>query len=132
MSEENVAIVLDQWEAWSAGDLERWGQAHDPGVTVVAPRDWPEGEVEPGLEAWRSQAERLRDTWAEARIEVDEIWDVEDRVLAQYRYVTVGRDTGITFETPLAVVYFLRERKITRAYFAWTLDEALEAAGLSE
>ena len=118
MSEENVEVVLDQWDAWSDGNLDRWAKAWDPEVVVVAPKGWPEGEVERGLEAWRRQAQRLRDTWAEARIEVDEIRDVKDRVLAQIRYVTVGGDTAIPFETPMGVVFFLSERKIRRAYSA--------------
>ncbi|HEY6637275.1 MAG TPA: nuclear transport factor 2 family protein [Solirubrobacterales bacterium] len=100
MSKENVEIVLDQWDAWSDGNLDRWAQGWDPEVVVVAPKGWPEGDVEQGIEAWRRQAQRLRDTWAEARIEVDEIRDVKDRVLVRFRYVTVGEDTGIPFETP--------------------------------
>ncbi len=99
---------------------------------MFAPKGWPEGPMERGLDAWRRQAERLRDTWAEARIEVDEIRDVADRVLARIRYVTLGGDTAIPFETPMGVVCFLSEGKITRAYFDWTLDGALAAAGLSE
>ena len=132
MSRENVEIVLGQWDAWSNGDLDRWAQAWSFDVVVVAPKGWPEGQVERGLDAWRRQAQRLRDTWAEARIEVDEIRDVEDRVLAGFRYVTLGGDTGIPFETHMGVVFFLSEGKITRAHFAWTLAEALEAVGLSE
>ena len=108
------------------------GTGLGPEVVVVAPKGWPEGDVERGLEAWKRQAQRLRDTWAEARIEVDEIRDVKDRVLARFRYVTVGEDTGIPFETPMAVVLFFSERKIRRAYFGWTMGEALEAAGLRE
>jgi ketosteroid isomerase-like protein len=132
MSQENVEVVLGQWDAWNDGNLDRWARAWDSGVLVVAPKGWPEGAVERGLDAWRRQAQRLRDTWAEARVEVDEIWHVDDRVLARIRYVTLGADTGIPFETPMAVVFFLSERKITQAYFSWTLAEALEAAGLSE
>ena len=132
MSRENVEVVLGQWDAWSRGDLDRWAQAWDSEVTVFAPKGWPEGQVERGLDAWRRQAERLRDTWAEARIEVDEIRDVDDRVLARFRYVTLGGDTAIPFETPMGVVFVLREGKITRAYFDWTLAEALEGVGLRE
>jgi ketosteroid isomerase-like protein len=132
MSQENVEIVLGQWDAWNEGNLDRWAQAWDSEVVVTAPQGWPEGQVERGLDAWRRQAQRLRDTWAEARVEVDEIRDVRDRVLAQIRYVTLGADTGIRFETPMAVVLLLSERKITRGYFGWTMEEALEAAGLSE
>jgi ketosteroid isomerase-like protein len=132
MSRENVEVVLGQWDAWNDGNLDRWAQAWDCEVVVTAPQGWPEGPVERGLDAWRRQAQRLRDTWAEARVEVDEIRDVRDRVLAQFRYVTLGADTGIPFETPMAVVFLLSERKITRGYFGWTMDEALEAVGLAE
>src|SRR5687767_88260 len=132
MSQENVEIVLGQWDAWNNGNLDRWAQAWDPDVVIVAPKGWPEGEVERGLDAWRRQAQRLRDSWAEARVEVDEIRETKDRVLAQFRYVTLGTDTGIPFETSMAVVFILSERKITRGYFAWTMADALEAAGLSE
>ena len=132
MSQENVEIVLGQWDAWSTGDLDRWAQAWDSETVVFAPKGWPEGEVTRGLDAWRRQGQRLRDTWAEARIEVDEIQGVEDRVIARIRYLTLGADTGIPFATALAVVSILGEGKITRAYFAWKMPEALEAAGLSE
>ena len=132
MSRENVEIVLGQWDAWNDGNLDRWAQAWDSEVVVTAPQGWPDGPVERGLDAWRRQAQGLRDTWGEARIEVDEIRDVKDRVLARIRYVTVGADTGIPFETHLAVVFFLSERKITRGYFGWTMAETLEAAGLRE
>jgi ketosteroid isomerase-like protein len=132
MSRENVEIILGQWDAWNSGDLARWARAFDPEVVVTAPKGWPDAAVERGIDAWRRQAQRLRDTWAEARVEADEIWDVEDRVLARFRYVTLGADTRIPFDTPMAVVFFLSARKITRGYFGWTMDEALEAAGLRE
>jgi ketosteroid isomerase-like protein len=132
MSQKNVEIVLGQWDAWSTGDLDRWAEAWDSETVIVGPKGWPEGEVTRGLDAWRRQGQRLRDTWAEARIDVDEIRGVDDRVIARIRYVTLGADTGIPFETPMAVVLFLSEWKITQAYFAWTMAEALEAAGLSE
>jgi ketosteroid isomerase-like protein len=132
MSEKNVEIVLGQWDAWNDGDLAAWAQAWDSEVVVVAPKDWPEGAESLGLDAWRRQAERLRSTWAEARIEVDEIREADDRVLAQIRYVTVGTDTGIPFETPMGVVLVLRDGKIVRACFGWTMAEALTAAGSAE
>lgn len=132
MSRENVEVVLGQWDAWNDGNVDRWEQAWHSDVVVTGPPGWPEGPVFEGLGAWRRQSQRLRDTWADARVEVDEVRDMKDRVLARIRYVTVGADTGIPFETPMAVVFFLSEGKITRGYFGWTMDEVLEAAGLSE
>lgn len=132
MSRDNLEVVLGQWDAWNEGDLDRWARAWDSEVVVVAPKGWPDGEAEHGLDAWRRQARRLRDPWSEARVEVDEIREVDDRVLARIRYVTLGKETGIPFETPMAVVLFLSDGKITRAYFDWTMDEAVEAAGLTK
>ena len=101
-------------------------------MDVVAPEGWPDGEVSHGLNAWRLQAERPRDSWAEARVEIDEIRPVGDRVLVRIRYVTKSADTGLPFETPMAAVFFLEDRRITRADYFWKLEDAFAAAGLDE
>jgi ketosteroid isomerase-like protein len=133
MSQENVEKVLSQFELWNKGeDLDAFAHYYDPNVIVDAPEGWPEGSVSRGFDAWKQQAERLRDTWEEARTEVDEIRPVgRDRVVAQIRYVTVGKDPGMAFETPLAVAFTFAEGKITRATYFWEM-QALEAAGLSD
>ncbi len=69
MSEENVEIVRRQFEAWNIGDFDEWAQAWDSEVVVISPEGWPDGEVSRGLDDWRQQAERLRGSWAEARVE---------------------------------------------------------------
>ena len=117
-------------ELWNEGDLgARWIELHDPEVEVTAPEGWPEGTVEPGIEAWRLQAERLRDSWEKARAEIDEIRPIgEDRVLARIRYLTEGAAPGISFETPMAVVAFLKGGRIARMQFYWEAGDALEAA----
>lgn len=133
MSRENVEIVRRQFEAFSAGDLDSWAEAWDPNVVVDAPEGWPEGPREVGLDAWRRQVERLRDSWEEAGVEVDHIRAVgEDRVVMRIRYVTRGKDPGMSFNTPMAASFVLRDRKITRARYFWDFAEALEAAGVSE
>jgi ketosteroid isomerase-like protein len=132
MSQENVEIVLRQFELWNEGDLDAYTRCFDPDVVVEAPEGWPEGSVSRGLDAWRQQAQRLRDTWDEARVTVDEIRPVgKDRVVARIRYITTGKEPGISFDTAMAAVFFLSERVITRARFFWSI-QALEAAELSE
>ena len=133
MSEENVEIVERQFKAWNAGAFDEWAATWARDVEVFAPEGWPEGGVFRGLNAWRRQAERLRDTWAEARVAIDEIRPVEDdRVVARIRYITKGADTGLPFETPMAAVFFMRDGKIKQGRYFWKIDDALEAAGLSE
>jgi ketosteroid isomerase-like protein len=133
MSQENVEIVRRQFELWSQGNLDEWARHWDPDVIVVGPEGWPEGDTYRSLDAWRRQAERLRDSWEEARAEVDEIRPVgDDRVVTRFRYVTRGRDPGMSFDTAMAAAFFLRDGKIIRAQYYWDIAEALEAAGLSE
>jgi ketosteroid isomerase-like protein len=132
MSQENVEVVKRQFNTWSAGDLDAWSEYWDPDAVVVAPRGWPDGGVNRGLDALRRQAQRLRDSWTEARIEIDEIRPAGDRVLARIRYVTKGAETGLPFETPMAAVFFLEDGRIKRAEYYWEMDEALEAVGLRQ
>jgi hypothetical protein len=44
--------------------------------------------------------------------------------------VTRGKDPGVSFDTPMAAAFFLREGKIIRAVYCWDFAEALEAAGI--
>ena len=133
MSQENVEIVRRQFELWSEGDLDGWAQDWDPEVVVVPPEGWPEGGEVRGRDAWRRQAERLRDSWEQAHIEIDEIRPVgTDRAVTRIRYVTLGKEGGMSFDTPMAAAIVLRDRKIIRADYFWDFAEALEAAGLSD
>lgn len=134
MSEENVQIALDALGLWNEGeDLGGWAEFFDPDVLVTAPEGWPEGPETRGLDAWRQQAERLRDTWKAARTEVDELRPAgDDRVLARIRYVTQGERAEVSFDTPLAAVFTVKRRKITRVDYFWDYGDALDAAGLSE
>jgi ketosteroid isomerase-like protein len=133
MSQENVEIVRRQFKLFSEGDLDGWAEHWDPEVVVTPPKGWPEGDDLRGIEAWRRQAERLRDSWTEARVEIDDIRPVgADRVLTRVRYVTRGKDTGISFDTTMAAAFFLREGRIIRARYFWDYPDAVEAAGLRE
>lgn len=133
MGQENVEVVLRQTELWNEGDLDGAMEAYAPDVVVLAPKDWPDGSITEGVDAWKRQAQRLRESWEAVHAEVDEIRSVgNDRVVARFRYVTRGKDPGISFETPMAVVFDLKDRKIIRAHYYWEIAQALEAAGLEE
>jgi ketosteroid isomerase-like protein len=131
MSQENLAIVRDVFGRFGANDRDfsNW----DEDVVVIPPDGWPEGGEIRGLDAWRRQVERLRDSWDDARIEIDEMLPVDDeRVLTIFRYVTRGRDGALAFDTTMGSVFTLRGDRIVRAEYFRSADEALEAAGLSE
>ena len=93
-----------------------------------------EGEtaVNRGHEGFRDGFQKLYEALGETHIEYSEIRDLGDRSFALGRIRVRGRESGAEAESPLAVVLDFRNGKAIciRTYF--DLEEALEAAGLSE
>ena len=128
MAQENVETVRRLFELWTEGKLDSWMEPFDPDVVVHAPEGWPEGTVTYGVDAWLQQAERLRDTWAHASAEVEDIRPVgDDRVIARIRYVTHGKDPGMAFDTPMSVAVLFADGKITRMRYFWDHQAAVDA-----
>jgi len=132
MSEENLRIVRETFDRFTTSDpgFSYWDDSYwDEDVVVTPPEGWPEsGEIR-GLDAWRRQLERLRDSWEDARVEIDEMHPIGDeRVLTIFRYVTRGRDGALAFDTTMGSIHTLRGDKIVRAEFFMSADDARKAA----
>ena len=56
---------------------------------------------------------------------------VDDRVLSLFRWITKGKDSGITLKTPMAAITTVRDGQIARHEFFIDRDEALRAAGVA-
>jgi ketosteroid isomerase-like protein len=132
MSQENVEVVRRWFNVWTTSDWTAFEAIHDPYVVVIPPEDWPDGEVSIGRDAWIRQSIRLKESWETDRGELDEIHEAGSHVMAETRWVTKGKDSGIEFETALYAVFTLLKGTVTR--IEWFLDraQALEAVGLSE
>jgi ketosteroid isomerase-like protein len=130
MSDENVRMVREAFDAFGTEEaVPYW----DENVIVTPPEGWPEGGEVRGLDAWRRQLQRLRDSWESPQIEIDQIRPVgDDQVLTLFRYITTGKDSGIPFDTPMGSLHTIRNGKIVRADFFRSPAKALEAAGLLE
>jgi ketosteroid isomerase-like protein len=131
MSQENVELVLRVFDAFNKGEDS---PTLDADIVVTPPAGWPDaGQEIRGLEAWRRQVGRLRDSWENPHLEIDEIRSAgEDRVVVLFHYVTTGKDSGIPFETAMGAVHTIRNGKIVRLDYFLSPAEALAAAGLSE
>jgi ketosteroid isomerase-like protein len=133
MSRENVEAVRANMDAWNRGDVDAWVQASHPDV------EWS-SQVARRLEGpetvYRGKA-GLRRYWAEwhavwdLTIEITELRDLGDTVLAIGRVRTHGEASGVDLDQEVAYVYEFEgglARKI-RSYF--DLQEALAAVGLA-
>jgi ketosteroid isomerase-like protein len=133
MSGENIEIVRRAFRCWNEDDWGCLAECYDPDVVVIAPPGWPEASDSHGWKETRVQFERLKDSWAMERIEVDEVRDLgDDRLFVRFRWIVSGRASGAPAETPASLLVTVGDARITRAQFFFDQGEALEAAGLSE
>ena len=131
MSEENVEITRRGIGAWNRGDWDALWALGGGDIVIVAPEEWPEAGTVSGREAVEAQFERLKESWEEERVEIDELIDAGDRVLCLYRWVVRGKGSGVELEMPMANLFTVRGGSVVRIEFFTDQPKALEAAGLS-
>ena len=135
MSQENLEIVAAVVAAFNRGDLEallsRW---HPDGEYRAAIQQVVEGEAgafrgHDGLREWWQE---LHDLYDGLRAEVLEVRDLGEQVVVAFVIHGRGKGSGVALGTPLAQALTIRQGKVTRARDYFSVDEALEAMGLSE
>jgi len=132
MSQENVEIVREQFEATNRRDFAR------------PMEDWADDiEVEPGpgslipAASGREAVGEFFGDWFRAfgggvHFEVTEIRAVGDTVILEARHHAKGRSSGVEVADNLFYEYRLQGGKIKRIIFHESWPKALEAVGLSE
>ena len=133
MSQENVEIVRTGYEAFAGGDIQAVLSLMDTDIEVrinlpTAP-DW---EIRYGHDDFMSWLQGWLEPWESYRIEVDELIDVGERVLAVCRELGRMKDSSFNVEQPAYHVWTLRDGKAVRFDSFTERSYAHEAAGLSE
>jgi ketosteroid isomerase-like protein len=135
MSQENVEAFKRGLEAGNRGDVEKLLDELDPEVewhSALHALMGGEQTVFRGHDGVREMMRDLNEAFGEIHIEISEVRDLGDRLVAIGRIRTRGKASGAKTETPLAFVTKVKNGKaiLLRAY----LDpkKALEAVGLSE
>ena len=85
-----------------------------------------------GREAVRKGLQGLVDAFADLRLEVSEVRDLGDRVLATGRLRAHGTESGVEIESPWAYLVEYKSGKAVWVRAFLNPREALEAAGLQE
>jgi uncharacterized protein len=132
MSQENVRIVQRAVDAYNRRDLAALL------VDVADDAVWVEDQRYPGAQTYYgpSGIERsLRKWWdafGESVMELEELIDLGDRVVAAGQVRQRGHDSNVVLTAPFAGVYEFRGNKVVRVQVLGSRAEALEAVGLSE
>ncbi len=134
MSEENVEIVREGWNAWIRGDLDGLLSLLDPEVVwdTTHFHDWPESAYH-GPEGVERFLREWLELWDDLELTVDEILAAPDgRVVSLIRQSGKGRESGLAMEMEQAQIATVRDGRITLLDNYEERSQALKAAGLSE
>jgi len=131
MSEQNLQIVRAGFDAFSRGDMPAMVELMDPSVVFTPLPDTPDVQSFHGHEGVLQGLAQPIDIWDDFSVELREMRDFDDHVLASLRWWGRGPSSGIQMEVDICALYTFREGKIVRWQFFASGQQALEAAGLS-
>jgi ketosteroid isomerase-like protein len=131
MSQENVESVRRFLEHVNRTGEPLW-EMLDPEVEwIIDPTGLLAGTYR-GRDGVKEFFERLRESFDETHVEIDDLIDAGDSVVALSRIRAHGIGSGMTVEQPVGWVYQVRKARMVRGRVYFRPVEALEAVGLSE
>lgn len=131
MSQENVDATRASYEAFNKRDFDAFFEFYDPDIV------WEQDEkfVEPGTHyghaGVRHVFESIFESFEEFQVEVEEIFDLGDQVLAILRITGTAKLTGMELATPGGHLFWFRDGKVVKLKLFLDPAEAREEAGLS-
>jgi ketosteroid isomerase-like protein len=135
MSDENVEAFKRGLEAGNRGDVETLLEVLDPSVewhSALHALMGGEQTVFRGHVGVRKLLRDLNESFAEVHLEIAEIRDLGDRLVAIGHIRTRGKASGAETVTPLAQVTEIKNGKFISVRNYLDPKEALEAAELSD
>jgi ketosteroid isomerase-like protein len=135
MSQENVDAFKRGLEAGNRGDVEGLLRELDPEVewhSALHALLGGEQTVFRGHDGVREMLGDLNEAFGEIQIEISEIRDLGDRLVAIGRNRARGKASGAETVTPFALVTEVRDGKTVSVRGYLDPKQALEAAGLRE
>jgi ketosteroid isomerase-like protein len=135
MSQENVHVVVNALEKWNSGDDAGALESLAPDLEVH--HNIGRGTPLEGVYRGRAEVRKLwadiRDSFAEARFDIDRATEHGGVVLVLGTLRLRGTGSGAVADTPFGMVTEF-EHGAGKRQFVWTGDQsrALEAVGLSE
>jgi ketosteroid isomerase-like protein len=135
MSQENVEIVREHYEAFNRGDLDAYLAALDPEFEWQGPREIPDlAGTHHGPEGVRWYLSKLTEVFNDYRMVAEEFIDLDgERVLVFAREGGRGKGSGIAVQTnPTGHLWTVRDGRPARLESYWERANALRAVGLAE
>jgi uncharacterized protein (TIGR02246 family) len=134
VSKENLELVQSAFEAWNRGDLEGFAEhaAEDVAWVEVTGRPDALASERRGRAQMREGLGALFDAFESYHLDLRELHDLGDRVVAIVREVARGRASGVEIDGRWGYVISVRDGEMVRIEAYRDPDLALEATGLGE
>ncbi len=133
MSQENVGIVRNAFDAFTRGDIEGVLRLCDEDILITQPQELPGVSRQQRGHSGVLEAFRIwPDQWDDYQIEILRIADLGDYVVVTSRTGGRGKQSGVEVEMDFSFVFSVRDAKIVEMKIFTREDQALEAAGLQE
>jgi ketosteroid isomerase-like protein len=133
MSQENVEVARQAYEAWNRGDLG-WLLDH-----MTEDFEFQTGlgfadldAVYRGKEGWRRFAQTWQEAWEHITVRVERIEDLDDGIVALLTFDGTGRGSGVEVSVRVGHVATVMEGRMSKLVSIAGWEEALEAVGLRE
>lgn len=130
LSSQNLEAVRRLVAAFNDGDVDGFVAGLDADVELHSLRAQLEGKPYRGHNGARKMFVDFKEDWEYLRIELDELRDAADWVVAPCHLRSRGRASGVDLDVPVAFVWRFREGKLTYGKVFSEQDDALRAAGI--
>ena len=131
---ENLDLVRSIYADWERGGYSATEWAHAEIEFVVVDGPWP--GTWPGLAGIAQGFRDFVSAWEDYRVEADEYRELDgERVLVFYRRSGRGKTSGLELaqiQTNGAVLFHVRDGKVTKSIFYFDCARALADLGLKE
>ena len=129
MSQENVEAMRRGYERFAAtGEI----RAHPDFVWDVSRLGWPDQQIYSGAEGANQFLAEWADAWDDWALAAEDYIDAGECVVVIVNQQGRSKATGIPVDMRFAQVWSFRDGQAIRMQMYSSVDEALEAAGLSE
>ncbi len=133
MSQENVELVREAFEAFNHGDPSFFLSLYDADIVMrIAPPNIDGGTYHGAEAVERYYTQFFAAFGGSYRVEIEQVINVGDSVLTIQKATAKGRESGATVQKVVPWIVTMRGGKIIRIDHPASLEEALEMVGLSE
>jgi uncharacterized protein len=120
------------YDAYARGEIDVGLSYLDPQIEFSQPAGEPGAGTYHGHEGVVQAFANWTGAWDDYRVEVEELIDFGEHVLARTRHHGRGKGSGVEAELQIFQLWTIGQGRVVRARMYYDEDEALEAAGPRE